>query len=333
MKLAVHRFFDLSIMSSSPEYLRDVPLIDDLQPEEFLWIDIRSGDTVQMSALGERFELHELSIEDALTAGHSPKFEDYGIYKFMILRALRRDARVIESAETEEEQTSVGVALYLSPRYLITHGVSGLPWLSQLFASIARLPATQLPSTTYELAYRVVDMLTDHFTRDLQAVDLRIDELEEEIVSQYQEFDLGEVLDFKRELVTLRHIVRAQRSVITRLASEVPEIRDGKLRRYFRDIDDHNLANISTVDKQIDNLLGLRDVYFALANVQLGDIMRVLAVITTIAVPLNLVVGMYGMNFDVIPLLHDPRGFWLIMLAMVVLGFLMLAFFRRNRWI
>ena len=127
--------------------------------------------------------------------------------------------------------------------------------------------------------------------------------------------------------------MRDQRVVISRLAHEATLIRERQLRRYFRDIEDHAIAISKTIDTQIDSLSGIRDVYFASVNVQLGDIMRVLAVITTIAVPLNLITGMYGMNFKIIPLMDEPLGFWSITGTMLVIAILMLLFFRKKKWI
>ncbi|RME59299.1 MAG: magnesium and cobalt transport protein CorA, partial [Candidatus Dadabacteria bacterium] len=102
---------------------------------------------------------------------------------------------------------------------------------------------------------------------------------------------------------------------------------------YFRDIDDHVVTILNTLDKEIETLISIRDSYFAMANIRLGDTMRILTVITTIVAPLNIVTGIYGMNFTAMPMLHSPSGFWFIMALMVVLATLMLLYFRSKRWI
>jgi magnesium transporter len=79
--------------------------------------------------------------------------------------------------------------------------------------------------------------------------------------------------------------------------------------------------------------MSLRDAYLAVVNVRLGDIMRILAVITTIATPLNVLVGFYGMNFEFIPLLHNPGGFWIILVSMIMLSIIMVLYFRKKRWL
>lgn len=308
-----------------------------LAEDTTLWVDVETEDPELMTALSKRFGLHELAIEDALTPGHHPKLEDYGSYLFLILRALKPLYGLAEDdeeeEEVEEEENTTGLAIFLGERFIVTHRMKSMGWMDAMVRQAKQIPDHVMKGGPYDVCHRIVDVLVDRFARGVGFFDDLIDRMEETILKSPDEFEMGDLLTYKRELQTLRHITRDQRIVIMRLLNEVSFIREGKLRRYFKDIDDHVLAMMSTIDKQIENLQGLRDVYFAMANVRLGDIMRILAVITTIAVPLNLVVGLYGMNFDVIPLLHDPRGFWMIMGGMLIVAGLMLVFFRRNHWI
>lgn len=309
----------------------------DLGEQATLWIDIQTDNAEELLELGKRYHLHELALEDALTPGHHPKLEDHGSYIFMIFRALKPlygiDGDELEEEEIEEEEHTSGLAIFLAPRFIITHRMKDMGWMDALVRQVKALPDPLMKGGPYDVAHRIIDVLVDRFQRGVSFFDDLIDTLEEQIVEEPEDFEIAKILGSKRELQTLRHIVRDQRVVVMRMLNEIPSIREGRLRRYFKDIDDHLLAIMSTIDKQIDNFHGLRDVYFAMANVRLGDIMRILAVFTTIAVPLNLVVGLYGMNFDMIPLLHNPKGFWMIMGAMLMVAMVMLLFFRRNRWI
>ena len=319
------------------EVLDSIHNLDNLDPDSSYWIDIESKDQELLSELATKFKLHELTIEDCLTESHSPKLDNYGKYLFMIFRSLKNTSLIEEAREKEwegsqEEKHTRGLAIYLAQNFVITHRQEEIPWLDAALRQIKQHPK-EVMSNSDILAHRIIDILTDRFLRDLGYFENVIDQAEEDALSKPDEFKIASILELKRDLSTLRQIMRDQRAVINRLAVDQTFIQEKQQRRYFKDIDDHALAIIKTIDKQIETLSGVRDVFFAMSNVRLGDIMRILAVITTIAVPLNLVVGFYGMNFQVIPLLHDPNGFWLILLGMLLVALVMLLFFKKNRWI
>lgn len=315
-------------------------LLGDVRDYDTVWIDIEGSDASLLTTIAHYFHLHELTVEDCLDREHSPKLEDFGNYIFMIFRGLRPVPVIdqelqhdVASTQSEDEMFTTAVSLYLSEHYLITHRNDEVPWLDALMRQTTQIPEKVIGDGADMLAHRVIDVLIDRFTRGLGAFEDLIDKMEDYAIQTPDEFELTDVLELKRELGSLRQTMRDHKVSISRLAHERTLIRDDQVRRYFRDIDDHATAAIKQIDKQIEMLIGIRDVYFAMANVRLGDIMRVLAVITTIAVPLNIVVGVYGMNFAVIPLLDNPYGFWLVMALMILLILLMLLFFRRNRWI
>jgi len=316
----------------------DMNALQNLPNDSVIWMDIESSDPELMNRVAETFHLHELAIEDCLTPGHYPKIEDYGQYLFMIFRSLivpsnsEDDFHKIDD-EIEEEENTRAVAIFLAKNFIISHRMREVSWLDAVGRQIKQIPERTIEAGSDAIAYRIIDVLIDRFTRGLNTFEDKIDALENMAIEQPDEFEIPFVNETKRELSTLRHIMRDQRVIITRLAQETSLIRERQLRRYFKDVEDHAIAIITTIDKQIEATVGVRDVYFAMANVRLGDIMRILAVITTVAVPMNLVVGMYGMNFDVIPLSHDPYGFWLIMAGMTLLAIGTLYLFKRNHWI
>lgn len=317
-----------------------------LANEEMIWIDIESKRKEDLEKLEEYFGLHELTIEDCLTPGQAPKFEDFGHYLFFIFRAINPQSELpkLEKEEEsvteenqeidkEEEELTRSISIYLSEKFVITHRMNDLPWMDALLRQVKYRPEIFFEEGTNQLAHNIIDVLVDRFLRGISFFEQQIDYLEDHVIEKPDEFEMHDVLELKRQLNTVKHILRDQKAVISRLAVDSNIIKDKQLRRYFRDVEENTNYAINMVNKQIDNLVGIRDVYFAQANVRLGDIMRVLAVITTLAVPLNLVVGLYGMNFDAIPLLHNKNGFWFVMILMLVLAACMLVFFRKKRWL
>ena len=341
--LPLERYESLDVLKNAPEGAT-------------VWVDLETEDPKEMAAVAEHFGLHELTIEDCLTPGHFPKIEVFGTYVFLLLRSLKpwsvvediwkalssqleeTDETIVRLAQKIKENAEEGkltrkIAIIFSRKFIITFRRREISWLDALVRQISQSPERYLALGTDALAHRVIDVLTDRFLRGINFFEGVIELAEDESVADPAHFDMGHVLELKRALGWLRQIIGDQRQVISRLASDPTLPIQEQQRRYFVDIEDHveDIANI--IDKQVDSLAGVRDAYFASANVRLSDTMRVLAIITTIAAPLNVLVGLYGMNFDSMPFLHHHNGFWLMVLAMIVMSVFMLFYFRRKKWL
>jgi magnesium transporter len=323
----------------------DLSALDDLSPSSVVWIDIESQDTEEVSKIAEYFDLHELTVEDCLTPGHFPKIDDYGAYLFMIFRGLKnwsdmetiwertKEDLPIEEEDDVEESFSRKISIYLSQHFIVTHRRKEVSWLDAIVRQVQQYPDRFIEQGTEVIAHKVIDVLVDRFMRNLSFFDDIIDRFEDLSIEQHDEFDISDLLELKHNLTSLVTLLRNQRTITAKLAGDQTLIQAKMRRRYFKDIDDHAQTLLILAQKQVENTLSLRDTYFAMANVRLGDIMRILAVITTVATPIHIVVGLYGMNFEAIPLLHNPNGFWFIIFVMGMLAVCMLVYFRRQRWI
>jgi magnesium transporter len=331
--------YDKSHNLKTLDSLEDMP---DLSSLESVWIDLETNSREMVTELAAKFNLHELTIEDSLDRDHLPKLEDYGSYLFLIFRGLAvraSDIAIVSTEEeedrdhSEEEEFTSQVAMYLSEKFVITIRTQDIPWLEAVLRQVRQHPEKTLAMGPDAIAHRVIDVGIDRFERGLELFDKKIDSLEEAAIQGLEEFEMYEILDLKRELVALRQIARSQRAIILRLSNETSPIVEPERKRYFKDIDDQAVSLINTLDKLVDNIQGVRDAYFAMSNVRLGDTMRILAIITTILAPLNIMVGIYGMNFEVMPLLHNKNGFWMIVSSLLAITLIMLAYFRRKRWL
>jgi magnesium transporter len=317
-----------------------------------IWLDIQTNESALFSEIASQFGIHELSIEDCFTPGHPPKFEDFGEYIFMILRSLKSISvledivqqserigsdRPIETGEHESppahERFTRKLSIFISERCLITFRRNEIQWLDAIVRQVKLNPERILGGGTDVLAHRVMDVLFDRFARSLGYFEKVIEGYEDRAIQNPDDFELDKLLDLKRELLSLKQISRDHRGVIVRLMNESGAIIKKNRRRYFRDIEDHAASIINMLDKQVDTLLGVRDSYLALANARLSDTMRVLTVITTVAAPLNILVGLYGMNFQVLPGAHNPYGFWMMLVLIIVVTLFMLRLFLKRRWL
>ena len=322
--------------------------------EATIWVDIESAAPDELQQIATHFGLHELTVEDCLTPGHFPKLEDFGTYAFIVLRALKpwsaiedlwqtlsadeeeRQAQTTsleEEEEDEEEKFTRKIAIYLSEKFLVTFRRREVPWFDALVRQISQSPDRYVSLGTDGLAHRIVDVMVDRFERGLDFFENIIEEIEDRSFRDPNDFDMAHVLELKRVLIVLRQIARDQRAVISKLSLDPSLPIKKQRRRYFKDIDDHSVDIMNAIEKHIDSLGGVRDAYFASANVRLGDIMRVLAVITTIAAPLNIVVGLYGMNFRIIPYSDHPFGFLGVVVFIILITAALMVLFRRKHWL
>lgn len=345
---------------SSTRVLRKLDSIEGLktlQPAETVWVDVAGTDRELMTSVAAHFSLHELSVEDCFTPGHFPKIEDYGQYAFMVLRGLKigdeiesvwsallvdppgnqsdpqRLARRRQSENAEDGKLTRKLAIFLSEKFVITHRRHELPWFEAIVKQILQSPEKFLAQGPDIVAHRFIDALTDRFLHGLNFFEKIIEHVEDILVSSSRESSMSQILELKRALMWLRQIIRDQRVVTSKLAFDLSVPVKSKQRRYFKDIDDHVLEIGNVIDKQIDSVSGVRDAYFASVNIRLNDTMRILAIITTVAAPLNILVGLYGMNFEFMPLLHHQAGFWLMLVLMLTTSITMLIYFRRKRWL
>ncbi len=317
--------------------ISEIPALSTL---ECLWIDVQTDSRDIVADLAARFSLHELTVEDCLDKDHLPKLEDYGSYLFLIFRGIAVKSATILTEESdeedrehsEEEEYTSQVAMYLSEKFVITIRTQEISWFEAVLRQVRQHPEKSMASGPDAIAHRVIDVGIDRFERGLEVFDKRIDLLEEAAIRGLEEFEMYQILDLKRELIALRQIARSQRAIMLRLSNETSPIVEPERKRYFKDIDDQAVSLINTLDKLVDNIQGVRDAYFAMSNVRLGDTMRILAIITTILAPLNIMVGIYGMNFEVMPLIHNKNGFWIMVSVLLATTIAMLAYFRRKRW-
>ncbi|HEY7501681.1 MAG TPA: magnesium/cobalt transporter CorA [Vicinamibacterales bacterium] len=291
-----------------------------------VWVDLSGASEQEVKVLTEIFKFHELSIEDAVAEIHHPKVESYGDYLYLILHGIDFHAR--EHAFRTQE-----IDFFLGPQYLVTFH-AGTSRSVQRIAEICPRNARVLGEGPAALLYRIVDTMVDNYRPEVEKLATRLDALEKEVFQRPKATLVKRILDFKRDISSLRRVVMPQRDAVGRLARrEFTQISE-QLSYKFRDVHDH-LVRLS--DEAVyfqDRISSLLDAHLSNVSNQLNGVMKVLTIISTIFMPLTVLTGMYGMN---VPLPHLPGGedaqFWWIGAVMVLVSVTMLGFFRRKGWL
>ena len=291
-----------------------------------LWVDLDQPTAQESRVLTDVFHFHELSIEDAINEIHHPKVESYGDYLYVILHGI--DFRAREHAFRTKD-----VDFFLGPGYLVTIH----PGVSRSIGKIGEICGRNdrvLGEGPVALMHRIVDTMVDNYRPEVEKLQTRLDTLEKEIFERSRPQLARLILDFKRDVASLRRVVLPQRDVVGRLARREYPIISEQLAYRFRDVYDHLVRLSDEAMFFQDRISSLLDAHLSAVSNQLNAVMKILTVISTIFMPLTFITGLYGMNIDLPHFgLGPERFFWALLAFMVAISGVMLYAFRRQRWI
>ncbi|MBI2193647.1 MAG: magnesium/cobalt transporter CorA [Planctomycetes bacterium] len=291
------------------------------------WINVDGVHEVDMlDRLGRAYGLHPLVLEDIANTDQRPKMDDLGDYIYLV-------AKMIYAKEKDDGLVTEQVSLVLGANYVLSfqEGIEG-----DVFNPIRERIRTdkgqiRKRGTDY-LVYSLLDAVVDSYFAILERMGEKIESLEAELVSHPTPRTLHALQDLKKEMVFLRKSVWPLREVISGLErAQSPLIRPSTF-VYLRDVYDHSIQVIDTLETFRDMLSGMLDIYLSSMSNRINSVMKVLTIIATIFMPLTFIAGVYGMNFKHMPELEWRRGYPLVMGLMALVGLSMLGYFKHKRW-
>jgi magnesium transporter len=291
------------------------------------WINIDGLHQVEiLEKLGECYGLHPLVLEDILNTDQRPKMEDYGEYLYIVLRMLNYNDK---SSEIESEQ----ISLVLGPNFVFSfqerEGDTFNPIRDRIRNSKGRIRKMGAD----HLAYTLLDSIIDNYFIILEKLGEKIEFLEEEVVTQPGPETLQTIHHLKREMIFLRKGVWPLREVISGLERGESSLIKESTRIYLRDVYDHTIQTIDTIETYRDMVSGMLDIYLSSISNRLNAVMKVLTIIATIFMPLTFLAGIYGMNFKYMPELEWRWGYPVVWFAVVLISVSMLIYFKRKKWL
>jgi len=290
-----------------------------------VWINVDGVHEVTvLERFGKHFNLHPLLLEDIAHTGQRPKLENYGDHLFM-------DLNVYHLHEGSDEINTEQISLVLGGNWLLSFNEAPQPWTKLLRERLKADKAHCRKGGPDYLAYSVIDAVVDDYYKVLERIGDRIEDLEEELMASPTPQTLHAVYTLKREVIDLRKSVWPLRELIGGLQRERDLVREST-GVYLRDLYDHAVQVLDTVETYRDLLAGMLDIYLSSVSNKMNEVMKVLTVIATIFIPLTFVAGIYGMNFDVMPELKWRYGYLFFWGIIVAVGAGMLAYFRRKKW-
>jgi magnesium transporter len=294
-----------------------------LDKGELLWFDLYRPDADELGQLATVFGIHQLAIEDAAQFGQRPKVEDYDDFTQLVAYGVQ-----------DAGEDLVEVHFFYSERYLVTVRHGDCAAFAEVRNRIAHRPK---PVSRLLLMHRILDELTDGFFPVLSAFDDRIDQLQDEIFAKPTDQQLSELFNRKRWLIGVRKVITPQRDMVAGLVSGMNQLpgMTREIERYFRDLYDHLIRISDLVDSYRDLLTGSMDAYLSTVSNQLNVVMKQLAVIATIFLPLAFITGFFGQNFGWMVQRLGGLGPFLVLGLGTELAVLvgMLVVFRRRGWL
>lgn len=292
-----------------------------------VWIQITGLHQVDIiEKIGNHFCWHPLVQEDILNAVQRPKMDDYDNYLCLILKMLSLDG---ESGRLKTEQLS----LVLGPNYVVSFQESEGGTFDPVRERLRKGKGRIRRCGADYLGYSLLDAVVDNYFVVLETVGEQIEDLEEELLTDPKVETSHRVHHLKRELIFLRKCVWPLREVISTIERGDSTLIQEKTRIFFKDVYDHTVEVIETVETFRDMVSGMIEVYLSSASHRLNEVMKVLTMIATLFIPLTFLAGVYGMNFKYMPELEWKMGYGLIWLVMILVGASMLVYFRRKKWL
>lgn len=292
------------------------------------WVNIDGLHDINIiGELGTVFGVHSLVLEDVLNTGQRPKMDDYETYTYIVFNMVRYNE---EKKEIHSEQ----VSLILGKNYLVSLQEKEGDVFDAIRERLRNGKGRIRKGGADYLAYALVDAVVDSYFVTLEKIGEVIEDLEDELITDPKPENLHAIHKLRREMILLRKSVWPLREVINGMLRGDSEFIQGETGIFLRDVYDHTIQVIDTIESFRDMVSGMLDTYLSSVSNRMNEVMKVLTIIATIFIPLTFIAGVYGMNFQHMPELGwrwiYPDGFWILMLLIV--GF-MIYYFKRKRWL
>ena len=291
------------------------------------WVNIDGLHQIEIiEKLGQHFGLHPLILEDILNTGQRPKCEDYGKCLFMVIKMLSYSN---ENSSIQSEQ----VSFVLGQNFVISFQEAVGDVFEQIRDRIRNAKGRIRKMSADYLAYALIDAVVDNYFLILEKMGEQIESMEEELIAKPSDNTVQRIHMLKRELIFLRKSVWPLRELINSMEKTESSLISDSTGPYLRDVYDHTIQIIDTVESFRDMVSGMLDIYLSSISNRMNAVMKVLTIIATIFIPLTFIAGIYGMNFKYMPELGWKWAYPAVWLVMTIVVIVMLIYFNRKKWL
>lgn len=310
---------------------------EEVRPEELAERDFSGGGQVHwlqvvglssvpvIEQVGNCFSLHPLVLEDILTTDQRPKLEDYGDYTYLVLKMFHHQ----HSGDAYTEQISIVLGRQFVLSFQETDGALFTPVVERLKNAKGRFRSQ---GADY-LAYALLDTVVDNYFVLLENLGEQIELLEDKLIVEPDRQTLTEIYSLKNDMLFMRKAIWPLREIVNALDRGESKLFCENTLIYLRDVYDHIIQVIDTVETYRDMVSGMLDIYLSSVSHKLNEVMKLLTIISTIFIPLTFIAGVYGMNFKYMPELEWEYGYPVVWFVMLAVAAVMVRYFHKRKWI
>lgn len=290
------------------------------------WINMDGLKKAEVEKISQHFGIHQLITEDILSYGQRPKMDEINGLLFCLLNMLyfnEKDSTV----ETEQ------ISIVMGKNFVISFQEDASKDVFNHLRDKLNIPNSKIrQSGTDFLFYSLIDSIVDHYYLVMEKLGDRIETLEEDIIRQANNRTLVKINMLRKEMIVLKRSIAPVREMVNGIIRSESELIEERTEKYFKDVYDHIIQANDLAENYRDMMMNLQDLYLSNVNLKLNEVMKVMAIVTCLLAPATVIGGIFGMNFESIPLLHNQWGFFISVGLMLLIPIWMIMMFKKRGW-
>jgi magnesium transporter len=290
------------------------------------WINVDGIRKADVETICNHYGIHNLIVEDILSLGQRPKMDEIDGLVFCLLNMLyfnEKDSAV----ETEQ------ISIILGKNFVVSFQEDASRDVFDPLREKLKFSNTKVRQQGADfLFYSLIDLIVDNYFVVMEKLGEKIETLEEDIVRSPNTRSLAKINMLRKEMIVLKRSVAPVRELINGILRSDSELLEERTEKYFKDVYDHIMQANDLAENYRDMMMNLHDLYLSNVNLKMNEVMKVMAVVTCLLAPATVIGGIFGMNFETIPLLHNKWGFLISVCLMLFIPLVMIRIFRRRGW-
>jgi magnesium transporter len=290
------------------------------------WVNVDGLRKEEIEVVAAHFGIHPLITEDILSQNQRPKMDEVDNILYCLLNMLYFDPKC-NAVELEQ------ISIVLGKDFVITFQEDPSRDVFDPIRDRLKMENTKLRQRGADyLCYAMLDLIVDSYFYVMEQLGDQIEAVEEEIIRRSDTRSLARINQLRKELIVLKRNIAPVRDLVNNIIRSESELLNENTTKYFKDVSDHITQAYDLSENYRDVMISMQDLYINNVNLKMNEVMKVMAIVTCLLAPATVIGGIFGMNFDRIPLLHNRWGFFLAVAAMLLIPLWMLRMFHRRGW-
>ena len=290
------------------------------------WINVDGIRKTDVETICNHYGIHNLIVEDILSLGQRPKMDEINGLVFCLLNMLYFNDKD-SAVETEQ------ISIILGKNFVITFQEDASRDVFDPLRERLKFSNTKVRQQGADfLFYSLIDLIVDNYFVVMEKLGEKIETLEEDIVRSPNTRSLAKINMLRKEMIVLKRSVAPVRELINGILRSESDLVDVRTEKYFKDVYDHIIQANDLAENYRDMMMNLHDLYLNNVNLKMNEVMKVMAVVTCLMAPATVIGGIFGMNFETIPLLHNKWGFLISVCLMLFIPLVMVRLFSKRGW-